>query len=324
MLYSTKDLTPAPRRLPPLHESAAGICIPAVPSHQEIMDYYSGSKLDYQLYNMSADNLSMHYGFWDQTTRTHRQALLNENRVVAELAAICGADRVADFGCGYGATAVWLASHVGCRVHGITLSEEQVEDANRLAGKHHVAHLTAFSQADYHQSGLPAGSFDVVIAIESLAHSSQKECVLREAFRVLKPGGRIAVADGFFGKPWTQLSDREQEIARNCFAGVHVPPLPERFEFEAWLSSAGFIGVEWDDRTQAILPTARRVNHLGRALMPVSRLCGVLGLRALQPSHMRAFIDQYYAFRDGLGVYGVYVARKAGIRIRSGTGGSRC
>ena len=288
------------------------------------MDYYSGSKLDYQLYNMSADNLSMHYGFWDQTTRTHRQALLNENRVVAELAAICGADRVADFGCGYGATAVWLASHVGCRVHGITLSEEQVEDANRLAGKHHVAHLTEFSQADYHQSGLPAGSFDVVIAIESLAHSSQKECVLREAFRVLKPGGRIAVADGFFGKPWTQLSDREQEIARNCFAGVHVPPLPERFEFEAWLSSAGFIGVEWDDRTQAILPTARRVNHLGRALMPVSRLCGVLGLRALQPSHMRAFIDQYYAFRDGLGVYGVYVARKAGIRIRSVTSRSGC
>jgi hypothetical protein len=89
-----------------------------------------------------------------------------------------------------------------------------------------------------------------------------------------------------------------------------VPPLPERTEFEHWLTAAGFSDVEWRDKTAAILPTAERVHRLGRFLKPLSRFLDHFGVGTLKPAHMEAFIDQYYAFRDGLGVYGIYAARR--------------
>jgi cyclopropane fatty-acyl-phospholipid synthase-like methyltransferase len=281
-----------------------------MPTDQEIVDYYFDSKLDYQLYNLRADNLSMHYGLWDPTIRSHTEALMNENRVVAETAGISRDDYVLDMGCGYGASAVWLAKHIGCRVLGITLSQDQVDEATGLATKHNVGHLATFSRMDYHRTDIAPDTFDVVIAIESIAHSSTKERVLAEAFRILKPCGRLAIADGFFAKHKTALTEHEQQIARACFEGVHVPPLPERYEFEEWLAEAGFGGIQWIEETSAILPTAKRVNRLGRLLMPVAKVFSVLGLDALQPRHMWAFINQYYAFRDGLGVYGIYLGWK--------------
>lgn len=286
-----------------------------MPTKEEIIAYYAGSKLDYQLYNRALDNLSMHYGLWDDGTRSHREALMNENRIVAQAASIRRDDYVVDLGCGYGATAVWLAKQIGCRVLGITLNADQVADAARLAEKYEVDHLAKFRVADYHETALADCTFDVVIAIESLAHSSEKWRVLAEARRILKPNGRIAIADGFFAKSKSTLSETERTVARACFEGVHVPPLPERDEFEKWLASAGFANVRWFDKTKAILPTAKRVNRLGKVLMPIAQALRGFGLRALQPSHMRAFINQYYAFRDGLGAYGIYLANRSSVRL---------
>jgi len=79
-----------------------------MPTSQEIVDYYAASKWDYRVYNGSFSNLSMHYGLWDETTRTLRQALLNENRVLARLCGITADDYVVDFGCGYGASVLSL------------------------------------------------------------------------------------------------------------------------------------------------------------------------------------------------------------------------
>ena len=280
-------------------------------TEQDIIDYYFDSKLDYQLYNLRVDDLAMHYGIWDETTRTHREALLNENLVVARIAGIGAADHVVDFGCGYGSSAVWLASHIGCHVSGITLSQDQVDEATRLARERHVGHLVQFCRMDFHQTKFAPETFDIVMAIESIAHSTNKPRVLHEAYRLLKPGGRIVVADGYFLKRKAELTTKEWKIARACFAGVHVPPLAERDEFEQWLGDAGFRSIQWTEKTQAILPTARRVHWLGIILMPVAQMCRLLGFSALRPSHMRAFIYQYHAFRDGIGTYGVFCGTKA-------------
>jgi tocopherol O-methyltransferase len=325
MLYLNKDLCLIPPAIlaklsvATNHETAADNLQPAMPSSQEIVEYYNDSKLDYQIYNLRIDDLAMHYGLWDGTARSHRDALLNENRVIAEIGGVSEEDVVIDFGCGYGSSAVWLAQHVGCRVTGITLSQEQVDGARRLARKRRVDDLLEFLVMDFHSTDLPSGSFDVVIAIEAMAHSPTKERVLAEAYRLLKPTGRIVIADGFFRKPRAALTAVDRRIASACFEGVHVPILPERPEFERWLSDAGFRDIRWYDKTAGILPTGKRVHWLGRILMPLARLFALLGFDFLKPAHMRAFIDQYYAFRDGIGTYGIYFGRKPGHATGSST-----
>ncbi len=290
------------------------------PSNEEIINYYVFSKLDYRLYNGSLDDLSMHYGIWDQTTSTHRQALANENRVIANIARIQRDDHVIDLGCGYGTTAVWLALNIGCRVTGITLSTDQVLHARRLAQKRGVERLVNFRIMDFHRAQFKDCMFDAAISIESICHSSKKLNALNEAWRILKPAGRLAIADAYFAKRAKTLTQQERQIAETCFAGVHIPPLPEREQFEDWLISAGFTKIDWRDKTHCILPTAKRVNRLGRILLPISRVLSTFGVRSLQKTHMEAFISQYDAFRSGLGVYGIFLAVKpptAGSRAHS-------
>jgi ubiquinone/menaquinone biosynthesis C-methylase UbiE len=281
-----------------------------MPELKEIIDYYNASKLDYQLYSGSFDNISMHFGLWDETTHSHAQALLNENRVLAKLAQIIRKNMVIDLGCGYGSTAVWLASHIGCHVTGITIPEKQVAAAQQLAKKFRVENLTTFLAMDYHHTSFPDNCFDTAVAIESISHSSDKPLVLKEIHRILKPGGMIAIADGYFGKDKNALTPFEQSIANSCFKGVHVPPLPEKTEFEQDLKNAGFIEIEWLDKTQSILPISRRVHRLAKAVLPISKILGFFGMKALSTTHIKAFLNQYYAWRDGLGLYGIFLAKK--------------
>jgi tocopherol O-methyltransferase len=282
-----------------------------MPSNKEIVDYYDFSTLDYQIYNGSLTDLSMHFGLWDETTATHREALKNENRVVAQLLGITARDRVLDLGCGYGSSAVWLAEHIGCHVTGITLSAKQVAIARQLAKSHGVAHRTYFMPMDFHKLAFPPERFTAAFAIESICHSSDKNAVLRETLRVLKPGGRLAVADGYLGKKRNLLTPEEETIAKTCFDGVHIPPLLERTAFQALLAETGFDQIIWINKTSAILRTSRRTHQLAKyLLLPLSGIFRLLRRRALQVAHARAFVEQYNAFRGGLGLYGIFLATK--------------
>ena len=281
-----------------------------MPTIQEILSYYTFSKLDYQLYNLSPSNISMHFGLWDEMTKTHKEALLNENKVLADIAGITDKDSVIDFGCGYGMSAIWLALNRGCQVTGITLGLNQVEFARKLAKKHGVAHKTTFRTADFHKTPFPDQSFTVVFAIESISHSETKPIVLKEAYRLLKPEGRLVIADGFFAKDPAALNQRQAMIAKKCFEGVHVPPVATKTDFEGWIKEAGFINVQFFDKTKNILPTAKRCNVFGRILYPLAKILRPFNVKALQPSHMEAFINQYYAWKEGVGVYGVFYAEK--------------
>ncbi len=281
-----------------------------IPTQKEILEYYDFSKLDYQIYNTARSNISMHFGIWDENVHSHKEALLNENKVLAEMAGITFNDYVLDVGCGYGTTAIWLAKNIGCNVVGITISQKQVDEANKMARKYKVDHLTDFKVMDFHKIDLPEGSFDVVIAIESICHSSEQPKVLGEIYRMLKPNGRLAIADGYFAKDTKNLTDWEKEIAKICFEGVKIPPLAERELFEKWLKLTGFKDVKWFDKTKYILKISKKISGLAKLFLPLSGVLGFLSIKEIGTPHVKAFINQYYAWRDGLGVYGMFSARK--------------
>lgn len=277
---------------------------------KEIVDYYDFSMFDYRLYSGSFSDISMHYGLWDATTKRHKEALINENRVLADIVGITPSDTIIDLGCGYGLSAIWLAKNRGCHATGVTLSEKQVDFAKDLAVKRGVSHLTDFLVGDFHKTNFPDGYFSVAFAIESISHSEDKRKALSEIFRILKSGGRFVVADGFFRKDPDTLTEKERIIAKKCFEGVHVPPVSRKDDFEKYLRDAGFKNIVSYDKTSGILPTAKIVHRFGKIFYPLSKILGWLGSRTLQTSHMEAFINQYPAFRDGIGVYGVFYGEK--------------
>src|SRR5882672_7377994 len=107
-------------------------------SEQEIIEYYDHSYDDYQIVWHVNSRMSMHYGYWDESTTWLRQALTNMNRKLAAMANIQSHHHVLDAGCGVGGSSIFLAKEIGCEVTGITLSSEQVQKAKQNSEKYGV------------------------------------------------------------------------------------------------------------------------------------------------------------------------------------------
>ena len=100
---------------------------------------------------------------------------------------------VLDAGCGVGHVAIHLARK-GLRVHGIDVVSNHVQWARQEIQAHGLEKAVTVRLMDYHHlDGLVDGSFDGVYTMETLVHATDPERALGEFFRVLKPGGSIAL-----------------------------------------------------------------------------------------------------------------------------------
>jgi len=132
----------------------------------------------------------VHHGIFESRHDDPQEAALRLVRLVAERAFLQPGQHVCDVGCGYGATARELAAGSGVRVTGITLSATQARRAVEAVPE---GAPLRFIQGDWLANGFDDASFDAVIAIECLAHMTDKERFFVEAARTLRPGGRLVV-----------------------------------------------------------------------------------------------------------------------------------
>lgn len=104
---------------------------------------------------------------------------------------------VLDIGCGGGIDSLLAARRVGAggRVIGLDMVGEMLERSRRHAAEAGVADRCQFVPGEMEAIPLPSGSVDVVIANGVINLSPRKARVLSEVSRVLRPGGRLAVAD---------------------------------------------------------------------------------------------------------------------------------
>jgi ubiquinone/menaquinone biosynthesis C-methylase UbiE len=100
---------------------------------------------------------------------------------------------VLEVGCGVGASAVYLASQIGCKVTGVDISERMIQRARERAQHQNVEHLTNFRTADMNQLSFADEMFDVVFCESVLAFSQDKPAAVSEMGRVLQPGGYLAI-----------------------------------------------------------------------------------------------------------------------------------
>ncbi len=101
---------------------------------------------------------------------------------------------VLDVGCGTGASALPAAERVdpGGRVLGVDLAEKLLDLARAKAAKHKLQNVE-FRQDDMTALGFPDGNFDAVVSVFSVFFVSDMEGLVRELWRMVKPGGKLAI-----------------------------------------------------------------------------------------------------------------------------------
>ena len=177
-------------------------------NEEEIIEYYEKCQVDYEICWHLSSYMSMHYGYWTKETKTLRRALNQMNLELIKEVNISKNDYVLDAGCGVGGSSIYLAKNIGCKVKGITLTPSQVEKSTENSMKHGVESLVSFEEQNYLSTRFEDNTFDVVWAIESVCYAYDKLDFIKEAYRVLKPGGRLIVAD-FYAEKYDEGSKDE-------------------------------------------------------------------------------------------------------------------
>jgi arsenite methyltransferase len=153
-----------------------------------------------------------------------------------DLAALEPGDRVLDLGSGSGTDAFCAALQVGetGRVTGVDFTDEQIGKAMRLRDRDGFAHVE-FVEATIDSLPFRDASFDVVISNGVINLSPVKHHVFAEAARVLRPGGRLALADIVSGRALKERTRRNVELWAACIAGA-IP----RHSYLDTIEAAGF------------------------------------------------------------------------------------
>jgi arsenite methyltransferase len=156
------------------------------------------------------------------------------------LAKLNAGEFVLDLGSGGGIDVLLSARRVGPtgKAYGLDMTDEMLALANdnkRKAGAENVE----FLRGEIEHIPLPDNSVDVIISNCVINLSSDKDAVLREAFRVLKPGGRFAVSDVVTRGEISPQIRRSMLLWVGCVAGAL-----EETEYRDKMASAGFEGIE--------------------------------------------------------------------------------
>lgn len=241
----------------------------------------------------------VHWGYWADAP-THppdapgfAEAAENLTRQVCDAAGVGAGQQILDVGCGFGGTVSSLNQRFGgLHLHGLNIDPRQLARAQQQV-------LPAPSnQIDWINANacvLPFAdqSFDAVLAVECIFHFPDRRDFFREAFRVLKPGGKLALSD-FIATPWLRPATWLKSVLPTSYGFYGDCDVHFTFRhYQTLARETGFALRLERDITRNTLPTYDFLRALTRQV----------AFDSLPASVETLFVE--YASRAGLLRYGV-------------------
>lgn len=192
----------------------------------------------------------VHHGLWTDPTFSSGEAVRHLVHRVARDACITEGAQVCDVGCGYGAPARLWARDYGAEVTGFTVSEAQKRFADRQSTR---GPAPTYRLQDFLANDLSDGSFDAIVAIESLTHIRNQQAVFREAARLLDGGGHFVACVWMASRspsPWQRRHLLDPIVDEGRLSG-----LPTATELDHWTRQAGLTVERLDDVTTLVRRT---------------------------------------------------------------------
>ena len=267
---------------------------------REAREYYDGAA-DEIYREIWGENI--HLGTFELQGESLPAAMDRSNQRLGDLATVGARDVVLDVGCGYGAFARYLSRRFGCRVVATNISERELEWGRELTRDAGLDDLVSFEWADFHDLPYDPESFDVYTSQEAFLHAADKQAVLAEAMRVLKPGGRLVFTDLLIRASAT-AEDRER-----IFARIKLSDMWDMPDYVRALEALGFVIEHQADWSENVSPTYDRVRTqlLERRGEFDEKIGAELVDRTAEA--LQFWVD---GGRDGKIGWGAFVARKPG------------
>lgn len=234
----------------------------------DVVEYYRQSERAYRMFHSGEG--ALHIGLCADDAAGDAEDVGHRRHVelFAEQVEAVDAQQIIEFGSGLGYNVRTLAGMMPQRQFiGVDLSPHHTKSASRdAAGTENVQ----FIEGNYQHLNLPAATFDAVLAIETLCQTSDQRLAVAEAFRLLKPGGRMMVIDCFRNQPLDALTTDLGEAAVLVEKTAAVDGFAQIDEWREMADGVGFRLVDCTDRSHETARDLRRLYRLARRFFKMS------------------------------------------------------
>ena len=269
---------------------------PYTSEHQkiEMVDFYNEATEDYQFWST---DFNMHFGYFIpfKTNLFRRDSMLNQmnHQVLKRLQLPEEKTLIADLGCGMGGTMRYGMQHYkNLSTFGVTLSDFQVRTGNNLLQQTNGTIL----KENYNNTLFSSDFFDGATAIESFCHSGHNKKSFLEAYRILKPGSKLVIADAFLKKNPDDLCLSSKYAYKKLCNHWTLERLGNIETVKHQLKSVGFSNIKIEDISFWVAPS---VLHVPFAIFGFI-LKKLFSSESLKKESLHNLKGSFYALLSGL------------------------